>query len=149
MYTQINKYRLTFTVVCPRRPALQLLRMADACSMALGISAGVGGTSSTRAQYQNLASRGLEQVKTPERDTNTLRIRFIAKLVNAHKEYVKVYYGAFINTVRGNKMYKIQQIQNQFTILKQLFGCCAVLKVVDIVLGNTISYVRSSKVKSR
>lgn len=40
---------LTFTVVCPRRPAWKLLMRPEAASIALGISAGEGGTSSTLA----------------------------------------------------------------------------------------------------
>ena len=43
-----SSYR-TLTVVCPRRPDLKDFRMFVAPSMALGISAGEGGTSSTRA----------------------------------------------------------------------------------------------------
>lgn len=47
--SQSNLYGLTLTVVCPTRPDWKLLMRPEAASMALGISAGDGGTSSTRA----------------------------------------------------------------------------------------------------
>lgn len=47
--SQSNFDGLTLTVVCPTRPAWKLLMRPEAASMALGISAGDGGTSSTRA----------------------------------------------------------------------------------------------------